>query len=590
MSSKLTRVIRLDSMPLFRASFTSEGYLEDRPVLTTCGIFEYTDTNGNVRRELRLPEEVFKDESLASYKGKPIIITHDAGMITKDNVAEEQIGTILSEGYRSGNDVRAEIIIHDTDDMRDSGLKELSLGYTLDLDETPGEWNGEHYDAIQRNILINHLALVKEARAGDQARLNIDSRNSQTKILTGGKVMKKYKKADRADGLLSPDELQQAIAEYMSRRSAEKTDEDKTEETPAPAPAPVPADKSAKPETPVQEPVKTDEEPAPAVKTPAAPAPAPKPEVKAPVAPAKEPAKPVAPAPAPAPVEEKKDEDKPVEPEKAPEIPAPDADAPLDEKIGYVNDCRNTDGDVDKELLYNIIDTLLAERDFNKTIDAEKKDGDDLEEAPEDDDLTSEENTDSDDNAVPFTDEEENDEELDDVISQTAADSDDDIDDENDEDIPESDYDTLEEDSDDDVVPVKTEEEAVAEDRNIRSDDIESIVQARLDVALVGRSVNLDGLEKLPVITAKKKIIAHVRPDMRLDGKSDDYVNGVYALAVKEIRSRKNSGTEKQKARMFNKARNNKANFDGADYDDISSKDAREKMIERQMRKHNKED
>ena len=77
---------------------------------------------------------------------------------------------------------------------------------------------------------------------------------------------------------------------------------------------------------------------------------------------------------------------------------------------------------------------------------------------------------------------------------------------------------------------------------------------------------------------------------MRLDGKSDDYGNGVYALAVKEIRSRKNSGTEKQKARMFNKARNNKANFDGADYDDISSKDAREKMIERQMRKHNKED
>ena len=177
------------------------------------------------------------------------------------------------------------------------------------------------------------------------------------------------------------------------------------------------------------------------------------------------------------------------------------------------------------------------------------------------------------------------------MISQTAADGDeDDLNDENDEEIPESDYDTLEEDSDDDVVPVKTEDEAVAEDRNIRSDDIESIVQARLDVALVGRSVNLDGLEKLPVITAKKKIIAHVRPDMRLDGKSDDYVNGVYALAVKEIRSRKNSSTEKQKARMFNKARNNKANFDGADYDDISSKDARDKMIERQMRKHNKED
>ena len=645
MSSKLTRVIRLDSMPLFRASFTSEGYLEDRPVLTTCGIFEYTDTSGNVRRELRLPEEVFKDESLASYKGKPIIITHDAGMITKDNVAEEQIGTILSEGYRSGNDVRAEIIIHDTDDMRDSGLKELSLGYTLDLDETPGEWNGEHYDAIQRNILINHLALVKEARAGDQARLNIDSRNSQTKILTGGKVMKKYKKADRADGLLSPDELQQAIAEYMSRRSAEKTDEDKKEETPIPEkPAPVPAAKApaakapAAPapavsasapvakapdakapaakalETPKQEPVKTDEDPIPAVKTPdgkspadkspadkssavnsaadntpAVPAPASKPEAKTPAAPAPKPNVPAKPV-VPAPIEEKKDADN-VPEEPAPEADKPSLDAPLDDKIGYVNDCRNTDGDIDKELLYNIIDTLLAERDFNKTVEAEKKDDEnELEESSEDEELLPEVNSDSDDDAIPYTDEEENDEELDDVISQTAADSDDDIDDENDEDIPESDYDTLEEDSNDAPIPFKTEDEAVAEDKNIRSDDIESIVQARLDVALIGRSINLDGLEKLPVITAKKKIIAHVRPDMRLDGKSDDYVNGVYALAVKEIRSRKNSGTEKQKARMFNKARNNKANFDGADYDDISSKDAREKMIERQMRKHNKED
>ena len=38
---KLTRVIRLDSLPLGQAYFTPEGYLKDRPILTSTGIFEY---------------------------------------------------------------------------------------------------------------------------------------------------------------------------------------------------------------------------------------------------------------------------------------------------------------------------------------------------------------------------------------------------------------------------------------------------------------------------------------------------------------------------------------------------------------------
>ena len=174
---KLRRVHRLDSIRLDvkdSTYFTSEGYLVDHPILTSCGIFEYTNPDGSTRRELRLPEHVFAQESLKTYRGKPVIITHEAGVISKNNVDREQIGTILSDGYRDGDDVRAEIIIHDTDSMKACGLKELSLGYNLDLIEEPGNWNGEPYDAIQTNIVVNHLALVANARAGDQARLNID--------------------------------------------------------------------------------------------------------------------------------------------------------------------------------------------------------------------------------------------------------------------------------------------------------------------------------------------------------------------------------------------------------------------------------
>ena len=181
----------------------------DHPILTRVGIFEYKNPDGSTRRELRLPEEVFAPESLASYKGKPVILTHEAGMIDSDNVQQEQIGTILSEGTQDGDNVRAQIIIHDARKL-DYGLRELSLGYSLDLEETPGEWQGQPYDAIQRNIRVNHLALVEKARAGDSARLNIDGEDTHAE--KGGNTMSK-----RKDGL-TPEEIAQLVEEYKKRK------------------------------------------------------------------------------------------------------------------------------------------------------------------------------------------------------------------------------------------------------------------------------------------------------------------------------------------------------------------------------------
>jgi len=209
---------RLDSVKLDQTYFTDENFLIDHPIVTSVGVFEYKNSDGSTRRELRLPEEVFAEKSLNSYRGKPIIITHDAGYVDKDNVNEAQIGTILSAGYRDGDNVKAEIVIHDTDAMKQSGLRELSLGYNLRLDDTPGEWNGEPYDAIQRDIVINHLALVSNARAGEQARLNIDARDPNTNnYLKGGKTMAKTKRKDGV--MLSPEEMTAAVEAYKQRRA-----------------------------------------------------------------------------------------------------------------------------------------------------------------------------------------------------------------------------------------------------------------------------------------------------------------------------------------------------------------------------------
>lgn len=219
---KRRRVRRLDSIQLNKNDktyFTDEGYLVDHPILTSIGIFEYTNPDGSIRRELRLPKYVFAEESLKSYKGKPVIITHEAGVVNKENVDEEQIGTILSEGYEDGDNVRAEIIIHNADAMQKCGLRELSLGYNLDLLEEPGEWNGQSYDAIQTNIMINHLALVTNARAGEQARLNIDG--SDGPIQKGGKS-KMAKATQNNSGVMTPEELAKAVEAYRIRK-AERT-------------------------------------------------------------------------------------------------------------------------------------------------------------------------------------------------------------------------------------------------------------------------------------------------------------------------------------------------------------------------------
>ena len=233
---------RIDSISMDQTYYTDEGYLVDHPIVTTCGIFEYKNDDGSTRRELRLPENVFDKKSLESYKGKPIIITHDAGEVDKENVRREQIGTIMSEGYRDGDSVRCEIIIHDTNALKSCGLKELSLGYSLDTDDTPGVYHGEKYDCIQKNIEINHLALVGEARAGETARLNIDGKDDDTQILKGGKVImyKPNSKGRRADEgeELTPEEMEAAIALFKAQKAAnqatgEGVDGENPEETPA---------------------------------------------------------------------------------------------------------------------------------------------------------------------------------------------------------------------------------------------------------------------------------------------------------------------------------------------------------------------
>ena len=154
----------------FTATKTAEGFIRDTPIVGRTGILLYRNADGSERREYRPPEEAFKADSLASLMGKPITIGHKA-FVTAGNAAQvAPVGSVLSAGRQDGNNIVADIVVYNLD----TKARELSCGYTLDLDETPGTTpEGEHYDAIQRNIVYNHLAIVPQGRAGI-ARLNMD--------------------------------------------------------------------------------------------------------------------------------------------------------------------------------------------------------------------------------------------------------------------------------------------------------------------------------------------------------------------------------------------------------------------------------
>ena len=163
-------VMRCDRVPI-RAARTDEGYIKDTPVITRTGVFTYRDADGRESRELRLAEEVFHADSMAGLAGKPITNGHP-GRVTSRTVRRNAIGTVLSAGRRDGDNLVADIVIHDPAAV-DAGAKELSCGYECDIERKSGEYKGERYDAVQRNIRHNHLAVVAKGRAGN-ARLNLD--------------------------------------------------------------------------------------------------------------------------------------------------------------------------------------------------------------------------------------------------------------------------------------------------------------------------------------------------------------------------------------------------------------------------------
>jgi hypothetical protein len=173
--------LRIDTATIGKARKTDAGFLIAPASLTRTGVFQYRNPNGSIRRELRHPDDVFNRDSLDSYALMPITDDHpdDEYGVTADTAARYQAGTVGQDVRRAddGKHIDATVCVTRATTIKriDSGKVELSPGYNCDLEEVPGTYEGQHYDARQRNIRVNHVAVVDRGRAGHSARIHMDT-------------------------------------------------------------------------------------------------------------------------------------------------------------------------------------------------------------------------------------------------------------------------------------------------------------------------------------------------------------------------------------------------------------------------------
>lgn len=120
-------------------------------------------------RLLRDPQELTK--AIDTFKGIQLLIKHIP--VSADEPSTEfNVGSIGTDVEMEGNNLVASLRVwtqEGIDLIESKKLQELSSGYAYRADMTPGEWQGQQYDGVMRDIHGNHVALVEHGRIGRDA-------------------------------------------------------------------------------------------------------------------------------------------------------------------------------------------------------------------------------------------------------------------------------------------------------------------------------------------------------------------------------------------------------------------------------------
>lgn len=156
----------------------NNGYIpvSDRP-LSKVGVFPYMGSSigaedpNKIYMVYRPAEQLSRPETINSFKLVPLIDEHE--MLGKDATAAEKKGIqgttgediYFKDGVLYGN---MKVFSESMKNLIEGGKKELSLGYKCKYIFEDGVFEGQKYDAIQTDLLGNHIALVSEGRMGKE--------------------------------------------------------------------------------------------------------------------------------------------------------------------------------------------------------------------------------------------------------------------------------------------------------------------------------------------------------------------------------------------------------------------------------------
>lgn len=156
---------------------TDEGYLTISACpVTRPGVFPYRRGDG-VAMEAKLPDDLFSEMTIQSANAKPITDDHPNEAVTTSNYSKYSKGMTHTDAAVKNNKLVVSFTITDEATIKKikNGKRELSIGFEADVSDETGTYGGEKYDSVQRNMKINHIALVDEGRAGPTVAIKTDS-------------------------------------------------------------------------------------------------------------------------------------------------------------------------------------------------------------------------------------------------------------------------------------------------------------------------------------------------------------------------------------------------------------------------------
>lgn len=154
---------------------TPEGYLTGKIRVTGAGVFSYMTADG-IKRRLRPVKEVSSQDSIDSLNSKPVTLLHPMQDVSPENAKKLQVGFTGTDASWDGLNAYVTMTITDAEaikEMREGRVRAVSCGYDAGLERGKGNWQGVAYDEAMKDIRYNHIALVREGRAGDGVRFRI---------------------------------------------------------------------------------------------------------------------------------------------------------------------------------------------------------------------------------------------------------------------------------------------------------------------------------------------------------------------------------------------------------------------------------